>query len=82
MSIIRALAALLALAGSLFGTGGASQQAAPVAADEFRVTLLGTGSPMPSMRRFGPGVLVQAGGQNLLIDAGRGGTQRLLQEPM
>jgi len=33
-------------------------QAQPVAADEFRVTLLGTGSPAPVMRRFGPGVLV------------------------
>lgn len=54
-------------------------QAQPVAADEFRVTLLGTGSPAPSMRRFGPGVLVQAGGKTLLFDAGRGGTQRLMQ---
>ncbi len=52
---------------------------APVAADEFRVTLLGTGSPAPVMRRFGPGVLVQAGGKNLLIDSGRGTTQRLMQ---
>jgi ribonuclease Z len=68
-----------ALAGALFSAGAASQQAAPVAANEFRVTLLGTGSPPPSMRRFGPGVLVQAGGQNLLIDSGRGVTQRLLQ---
>jgi ribonuclease Z len=51
----------------------------PVAADEFRVTLLGTGSPAPVMRRFGPGVLVQAGGRNLLIDGGRGVTQRLMQ---
>ncbi len=51
----------------------------PLAADEFRVTLLGTGSPAPVMRRFGPGVLVQAGGKNLLIDSGRGTTQRLFQ---
>ncbi len=50
-----------------------------VAADEFRVTLLGTGSPAPVMRRFGPGVLVEAGGKKLLIDCGRGMTQRLLQ---
>jgi ribonuclease Z len=54
-------------------------QVPPLAADEFRVTLLGTGSPAPVMRRFGPGVLVQAGGKNLLIDAGRGVTQRLMQ---
>lgn len=47
--------------------------------DDFRVTLLGTGSPQPAIDRFGPGVLVQAGGQTLLIDCGRGVTQRLLQ---
>ena len=47
--------------------------------NEFRVTLLGTGSPAPSMRRFGPGVLVQAGGKHLLFDAGRGVTQRIVQ---
>lgn len=56
-----------------------SAMAQPLAQDEFRVTLLGTGSPAPVMRRFGPGVLVQAGGKNLLIDAGRGVTQRLMQ---
>jgi len=47
--------------------------------DDFRVTLLGTGSPQPVMNRFGPGVLVQAGGQTLLFDCGRGVTQRLFQ---
>ena len=46
--------------------------------DDFRVTLLGTGSPQPATNRFGPGVLVQAGGQTLLIDCGRGTTQRLI----
>ena len=51
----------------------------PLQNQEFRVTLLGTGSPPPTMRRFGPAVLVQAGGQNLLIDSGRGVTQRLFQ---
>lgn len=47
--------------------------------DDFRVTLLGTGSPQPVMDRFGPGVLVRAGGQTLLFDCGRGVTQRLFQ---
>ena len=51
----------------------------PLQSQELRVTLLGTGSPPPTMRRFGPGVLVQAVGQNLLIDSGRGVTQRLFQ---
>jgi ribonuclease Z len=72
------LPAIFALSFALWGTHVASQPAAPVA-DEFRVTLLGTGSPPPALRRFGPGVLVQAGGQNLLIDCGRGVTQRLMQ---
>ena len=36
-------------------------------------------SPAPIIKRFGPGVLVQAGGRTLLIDSGRGVTQRLLQ---
>ena len=71
------VAALGLLLAGLLGTPAA--QAQPVAADEFRVTLLGTGSPAPVMRRFGPGVLVQAGGKTLLFDAGRGGTQRLMQ---
>lgn len=44
-----------------------------------KVTLLGTGAPQPVMDRFGPSILVQAGGQSLLFDAGRGCLQRLRQ---
>jgi ribonuclease Z len=57
----------------------ASPMYPPLQSEEFRVTLLGTGAPPPLMRRFGPGVLVQAGGQSVLIDSGRGVTQRLFQ---
>ena len=42
-----------------------------------QITLLGTGNPRPNMERFGPSILVEAGGQRLLIDAGRGAAQRL-----
>ena len=49
------------------------------AADGFRVTLLGTGTPTPSMERFGPSTLVEAGGHTLLFDAGRGVPIRLSQ---
>jgi ribonuclease Z len=49
------------------------------AADELRVTLLGTGDPIPRLDRFGPATLVEAGGQRLLFDAGRGATQRIVQ---
>ncbi len=46
---------------------------------DMRVTLLGTGGPAPVMERFGPGILVEAGGEVLLFDAGRGVLQRLMQ---
>ena len=49
---------------------------------KFQVTLLGTGTPPPFMHRFGPSILIQAGGKNLLFDAGRGVTQRLFQLKM
>ena len=47
--------------------------------DRFRVTLLGTGAPPPVLDRFGPSTLVEAGGEKLLFDAGRGALQRLHQ---
>jgi ribonuclease Z len=68
--------ALIAVAAFTLALGAQAQ--APGAAD-FRVTLLGTGSPAPAMNRFGPGTLVQAGGQTLVFDCGRGTTQRLMQ---
>ncbi len=46
---------------------------------DVRVTLLGTGGPPPVMERFGSSVLVEAGGEKLLFDAGRGALQRLFQ---
>jgi ribonuclease Z len=46
---------------------------------DFKVTLLGTGTPIPSKDRFGPCTLIEAGSQKLLIDAGRGSTIRLAQ---
>jgi ribonuclease Z len=45
----------------------------------FRVTLLGTGTPRPSMQRFGASILVEAGPEVLLFDTGRGSFQRLEQ---
>jgi ribonuclease Z len=53
----------------------------PATADgqEIKVTLLGTGTPPPVMNRFGPSILVEAGGQKFLFDAGRGALQRLGQ---
>lgn len=47
--------------------------------NEMRVTLLGTGSPVPSDTRYGMSTLVQAGDFNFVFDAGRGVTVRLDQ---
>ncbi|MHB1139486.1 MAG: MBL fold metallo-hydrolase [Microthrixaceae bacterium] len=42
-----------------------------------KITLLGTGSPIPDARRAGPATLVEAGGQHVLVDCGRGVSMRL-----
>ena len=60
--------ALLLLLTSLNGGG-----------QELKVTLLGTGSPIPMLERFGPSILVEAGPEKLLIDCGRGASLRLWQ---
>lgn len=44
-----------------------------------QITLLGTGNPRPNMERFGPSILIEAGPRRILIDAGRGATQRLFE---
>lgn len=44
-----------------------------------KVTLLGTGTPILNIHRFGMSTLVEAGGQQLLFDAGRGVAIRLHQ---
>jgi ribonuclease Z len=49
------------------------------AQSDFKVTLLGTGSPIPKPDRFGPSTLVEAGDQKLIFDAGRGVPIRLNQ---
>ncbi len=43
----------------------AAQSAPPIT-----VTLLGTGTPQPRPDRFGPSILVEAGGKRLVFDAG------------
>ena len=43
-----------------------------------KITLLGTGSPIPDPNRAGPCTLVQAGSQNLMVDCGRGALMRLM----
>ena len=47
------------------------------AAQDFRVTLLGSGENFPQPDRLGPSILVEAGGRTYVFDAGRGVLQRL-----
>jgi ribonuclease Z len=47
--------------------------------DRFAITLLGTGCPVVSPRRYGAGTLVECGGLKLLVDIGSGITQRLVE---
>ncbi len=53
---------------------GVAAEAAPL-----YVTLLGTGSPVPSNVRFSQSILVEAGKDKLVFDLGRGVTIRLAQ---
>ena len=43
-----------------------------------RITLLGTGSPIPDPHRAGASTLVSADGLHLLVDCGRGVLMRLM----
>src|SRR6478736_5764730 len=72
----KALASFVGLLALLLGASVSTQ----VKADsDFKVTLLGTGTPIPDLDRFGPSTLVEAGNLKLLFDAGRGATIRLRQ---
>lgn len=75
--ILAGIGATLALVYSIYGSAAAEEN--PAVSNDIIVTLLGTGGPEPTPTRFGPATLVQAGGLNLLFDAGRGVTVRLYQ---
>ena len=65
-------AIILLFALSAFGQSRSEKDGRQLNEAAIKVTLLGTGDPQPIIERFGPSILVQAGGQNLLFDAGRG----------
>ena len=56
-----------------------SAQPAATAIADFKVTLLGTGTPNPRPDRLGPSILVEAGPERLVFDCGRSCTTRLWQ---
>ena len=70
---------ILAVAAPLHGQARAPSAMSNDAEPAIRVTLLGTGRPDPAIDRFGPSTLIEAGGLTLVIDCGRGATQRLWQ---
>ena len=72
----KALASLVGLLALLLGATASAQTKTD---SDFKVTLLGTGTPIPDLDRFGPSTLVEAGNKKLLFDAGRGATIRLRQ---
>ncbi|HET7187238.1 MAG TPA: MBL fold metallo-hydrolase [Gemmatimonadaceae bacterium] len=84
-----AFAAFLALTLVIGNVGQAvaHAQAAPPSAtsvappsDSLKVVLLGTGvGPVVNLQQYGASILVEAGGQRLLFDCGRGATLRLAQ---
>ena len=66
---------LLALA-----SRGSDASAQAMSQDSIRVVLLGTGpGPRVDLQQYGPSTLVEAGGERLLFDFGRGATLRLAQ---
>ena len=77
-SVLNGLAATAAVP-ALSRAAGVTSMAAAQAAPPISVTLLGTGTPQPRPDRFGPSILVEAGGTRLVFDAGRGLTIRLFQ---
>jgi ribonuclease Z len=46
---------------------------------DFKVTLLGTGSPWPNPEHYGPSILIEASNKTLVFDCGRGTATRLAQ---
>jgi len=47
--------------------------------DVLKITMLGTGTPVPNANAYGTSTLVEAGGQRVLLDCGRGTVIRLAQ---
>jgi len=70
---------LLALAVFLASVSLVPAQFAGAADDDIRLTFLGTGAPRPSLERYGPAILVEAGEYKIMVDAGPGMRERLFQ---
>jgi ribonuclease Z len=78
---VTALALLLAASAAQAQINPPRAQPAAAAAEKgsIKLTFLGTGAPRPSPERMGASILVEAGGQRVLIDCGPGIRQRIFQ---
>lgn len=72
-----ATAAATSAAGALFE--GTLEAQEPPQATPTRITLLGTGTPAPSLERAGSGYLIETGGDRIVMDHGPDAHHRLLQ---
>jgi ribonuclease Z len=72
MNTFRAMAALSILA--WVALPASAQTAADIS-----LTFLGTGAPRPSLKRYGPSILVETDRHRLLVDAGSGLRERVYQ---
>ncbi|MGB5246202.1 MAG: MBL fold metallo-hydrolase [Woeseia sp.] len=73
----RIATALIVASIAACSTSGAGETLAKKPDFQIRVTLLGTGTPVPNPRQFGSSILVEANGVKLLFDCGRGCAHRL-----
>lgn len=69
--------AVIAACFGFYGCSNANEVDEPGTNFDIRVTLLGTGLPVPNPRQFGQSILVEAGDTKLLFDCGRGCAHRL-----
>ncbi len=76
MKIKKQITLAAALIAIFIGMAGSRSFAAE---DTIELTFLGTGAPRPSLIRYGPSILVEAGEHRLLVDAGPGMRERLFQ---
>lgn len=76
MKSVSLAAALLTVSLSLYVS---SADSAPAEGSVLRLTFLGTGAPRPSLERYGPSILIEAGEHRIIVDAGSGMRERLFE---
>jgi ribonuclease Z len=69
----------LLLAASIFGLLLLLPVKSLASEETIKLTFLGTGAPRPSLDRYGPSILLEAGDQRVLVDAGPGMRERLFE---